>query len=858
MKFYDTILNFPRITIAITLLLTIFFAWQSRDVQIDNSVTEFFPPDYYALLQDREVKREFDSREMILIGVLNDDGIFNRNSLEKVKSISEDVHNFTVANQKEKAELKSWRDKLGGRYTDSIDRILSDGLTVEDRAAVRSLLIVVTNEDDADDAFRLFLEELLLRLTPIADIVSIADVDNITTSEWGLLVDPLMPAVPVDDEEIQSLKSAVYENEMYPVGLVSKDGTGTVILAELAFHYDDNPDLAMEIFRGLDWLIEQYRGQEEVVMAGVPMVNAYMSTYMVEDLTMLTPIVLLVMMIAMYLIFRFFKGVFVPLSVVLAALIWTVGMMGLTGTTITLLLTAMPVIVIAIGIADGIHIFTEYKLLWNKYSDKRQAILGTMKQLSRPIILTSITTMAGFGSLVISELRTITDFGIFTAFGIFSAMVFSLTFIPAVLSLMKPPEGKKLVKTIGDMYSSKFIEGMTNGFINKQRWIFAGAVVLFTASIIIIPRINVGGTMLGYFHKSSEIYQSSEVLNEKFGGTEVLNIVIDTGREDGLKDPEILGAIAALQDSLESNDLVGYTTSMADYIKRINFVMNDHDPGYNRIPSVTERVTELDWIEEVDELVEVEREVEVSRREQIAQYILLYEGAGGDDLDKLVDFDYSKANLIVQIRTDDSPLLQEIRDFSNHISSELFDSDVEVYYAGCAYLCIVADEMIIPGQLQSLGTAFIVVLLMLSILFRSFKYGIFAMLPIFLTIAVAFGLLSISGVHLDSATSIIASIVLGIGVDYSVHYISRYRSLKEQGLSTKEIISGTLNTSGRAIIFNAATVAAGFLVLVLSSFWPIIHIGWLVAASMITSAVFALILLSAILGRREKTKSVKS
>jgi len=849
MKFYDTILNFPRITIAITLLLTIFFGWQSRNVQIDNSVAEFFPPDHYALLQDREVKREFDSREMILIGIMNDEGIFNRNSLEKVKSISEDVHNFTVVNQRDEAELKSWRNRHDGRYTDSIDRILSDGLTVRDRAAVRSLLIEVMNDENADAAFRLFLEELQLRLSPISDIVSIADVDNITASEWGLTVELLMPDVPANDDEIELLKSAVYENEMYPVGLVSEDATGTVILAELAFHYDDNPDLAMEIFRGLDRLIKEYRGQEEVIMAGVPMVNAYMSNYMVDDLTMLTPIVLLVMVIAMYLIFRFFKGVFIPLSVVLAALIWTVGMMGLTGTTITLLLTAMPVIVIAIGIADGIHIFTEYKLLWNKYGDKRQAILGTMKQLSRPIILTSITTMAGFGSLVISELRTITDFGIFTAFGIFSAMVFSLTFIPAALSLMKPPEGKKSLKNTGTVRSTRFIESITTGFMNKRRWIFAGAVVLFTVSLIIIPRMNVGSTMLGYFHESSEIYQSSEVLNDKFGGTEVLNIVIDTGRQDGLKDPETLGAIAALQDSLESNVFVGYTSSLADYIKRINLVMNDHDPGYNRIPSVTERVTELDWIEEDDELIEVEREVEISGRDQIAQYILLYEGAGGDDLDKLVDFDYSKANLIVQIRTDDTPLLQEIRDSSNSISSELFDSDIEVYYAGCAYLCIVADEMIIPGQLQSLGTAFIVVLLMLSVLFRSFKYGIFAMLPIFLTIAVAFGLLSISGVHLDSATSIIASIVLGIGVDYSVHYISRYRSLKELGLSTKEIVSGTLNTSGRAIIFNASTVAAGFLVLVLSSFWPIIHIGWLVAVSMITSALFALILLSAILGK---------
>ncbi len=857
MKFYHTILNYPKITIASILFLSIFFGWHARSVKLDNSLEEFLPENHYALLQDKEVKNLFDSREMILIGVVNEDGIFNRRSLEKVQSISKDIRLLTVVTGKNAANLQLWSNKLDGDYSDRIDRILSDGITFEDRATLRSLLMDVRNDETVDNEFRLFLEELQLRLSPISDVISLADVDNITASEWGLAVDPLMSAVPDDEDGLKRLQDTVYENEMYLNGLVSEDGTGTLILAELAFHYDHNPELAMQIFRELERLIKPYRNPEEIVMAGVPVLNSYMAHYMANDLAILNPVVILVMMIALYLIFRFIKGVFIPIAVVIAALTWTFGLMGITGSTITLLMTSMPVIIIAIGIADGIHIFSEYKLLWNKYGDKRQAILGTMKQLSRPIILTSVTTMAGFGSLAISELRTITDFGIFTSFGIFSAMVFSLTFIPAAFMLMKPPGNKKSVQNAGQHRTDDVIERMGSLLIKKSAWFITGTIILFAASLFIIPRIQVGGTMVGTFQKSSEIYHASEVVNKKFGGTEVLNIVIDTGRQDGLKDPEILGAIAALQDSLKADSLVGYTTSLADYIKRINLVMNDHDPGYNRIPSSSEWVTEAVWIEDGENFIETAHVVEIDGRDQIAQFLLLYENAGGDDLEKLVDFDYSKANIIVQIRTDDSPLLAKVQTLAQTVAVDRFDETVDVYFAGCAYLCIIVDNLIVPSQLQSLGIAFIVVLLLLSLLFRSFRYGLFAMLPILLTIAVAFSLMSLSGVALDTVTAIIASIILGIGIDYSIHFLSRFRSLQEQGLPVEHIISETLHTSGRAIIYNATTVAAGFLVLLISSFWPIIYLGWLVAVSMITSAAFALILLSAIMGRSKEKDLVR-
>ncbi len=719
-----------------------------------------------------------------------------------------------------------------------------------------------------------------LKLSPISDVISLAEVDNITSSDWGLSIDPPMETVPQTEEELAELAATMFSNEMFVNGLVSQDSTGTVLLVELSFDYDSYLDQAYQLFQKLKVLTAPYQGPEKIQLAGVPMVNVYTSDYMNRDMSKLTPIVILVVMAIMYVMFRMLQGAFIPLSVVLAALVWTLGLMGLIGRPITIVVTAMPVMIIAIGIADGIHLFTEYKLLWAKFKDHDQAILGAMQQLTRPVIFTSLTTMAGFGSLATSSLLSIKDFGIFTSFGVFAAMIFSLTFVPAALKLMKPPKGQAArenaernrltavcMRVIPCSCPIRIVEGgwnrltnvlqrIGNSVVRHRRRVFVFTVMLIVLSALAITRIKVGSTMVGYFKKDTDIYQASQMLNSKFGGTQVMNIVVNTNAKDGLKDPYMLGKIAALQDTLESSVLVGYTTSLADYVKRINLVMNDNDLAFNKIPDRTETITEIEWVEKEGKEVEIERQVEISGRDQIAQYLLLYENAGGDDLEKLADYDYSKANIVAQIRTDDTPLLKKIEQTARKFTKSNFGSDVKVSYVGFASLVVVGNDLIVPSQLRSLGIALIVVFGLLTLIFRSAKYGLIGLLPLVLTIMLVFALMSVFGVYLNVATAIVASIVLGIGVDYSVHFLSRYRALRNEGKDFNETIRKTFVTSGRAIVFNSLAVAIGFLVLLLSSFWPIIHLGWLVAANMIFSAILTMVLVSAILpswdGKKKK------
>lgn len=854
MESYLKILTkYPKLIISLILLITLLMGYFSFQIEINNSIESVLDKDSPALEFDREVKEEFDSREMILIGVISDDGIFNKRTLSKVKEISKAVKKVNLIDENDLDDIKELEEKLPDRYSSLISNILENNITIEDKGLVNNLLYEVKN-DSINSEIVSRIELLKLKLNPVSDIISLSEADNITSSEWGLNVETPLKQIPSSDSALTAFKNEIYSNDMFVNGLVSKDGKGTMILVEMSFYYDDYPSEASLLFERLKKAIEPFNGPEEINLAGVPMVNVYTGEYMTRDLFKLTPLVLLLVIIILYASLRLIRGVLLSISVVVVSLVWTLGLMALTGRPITLIVTAMPVMLVAIGIADGIHLITEYKLAWIKYRSNERAIRKMMKELTKPVLLTSLTTMAGFLSLSVSNIESIKDFGIFTAFGVIAAMIFSLTFIPAALILFKEPRINTTQSELNKNILTKFLDKTGYVIIQNRKIVAAGFAVLGLVSAFYITKINVGSTMVGNFHKESEIYQASEMINNKFGGTEVLNIVIDTKEKDGLKNPVVLRKIAELENKLNELPVVGYTTSLAGYIKRINLVMNNYNDKFNRIPFTKDTVAQTEYIEENGKEKAFENKYEINGRDLISQYILLYENAGGENLNKLADYDYSKANLIIQIRDDDTPVLREVKKTAEQFVKTEFAGIAEVTYAGCSNLCIVADEQIIPSQLKSLAIAFGIVFIMLIAIFKSFKLSTVAILPLLMTSLFAFFLLGAFGIYLDAATALVASIILGIGIDYSIHFISRYKLLIQEGKDSNLALIESLNTSGRPIIFNAAAVTIGFLVLVASSFWPVINIGWLVAVNMVLSALFSLILISALLGRSKQIK----
>ncbi|MBT6227905.1 MAG: MMPL family transporter, partial [Candidatus Scalindua sp.] len=443
-----------------------------------------------------------------------------------------------------------------------------------------------------------------------------------------------------------------------------------------------------------------------------------------------------------------------------------------------------------------------------------------------------------FSSLAISEIADIRNFGLFTAFGIFSAMIFSLTVIPAALTLLKSPIQAGSIIIDGENQQNAF--NRVGTVLQKSKWISLSVIIcLLCAAGYGTSRVNIEYAPTGLFKSSADIRQAHDFINKYFAGVTWINLVLESKNEDNFVDPEFLKKIDNLQTKIEGHNEVGKVISMVDFIERMNYVMHDEVESYKRIPRPVEKEVEIDWIEKDGKEIEVEQEVEVKGHDQIAQYLLLYEGAGGKDLEKIVDTQYQQANMRILLNTDKSTLNKQIISTIGRCCKEILPENIYVTFSGMSTLIVVVADMVVKGQIWSIMISFVIVLFLMAFMFRS-PLGFLGFLPIGFTILCNFAIMTILQVPLDVGTSIVSSVAIGIGVDYCIHFLVWMSDERKKGYVTGEAAKMAIKGTGKAIMINAVVVASGFLVLVYSNFVPLIHFGWMVCVTMLICAVSTL------------------
>jgi uncharacterized protein len=358
-------------------------------------------------------------------------------------------------------------------------------------------------------------------------------------------------------------------------------------------------------------------------------------------------------------------------------------------------------------------------------------------------------------------------------------------------------------------------------------------------------QVTVGYGFIKDFKKKSEIRISDEKINEKFPGTITFNVIIDSGRPDGAKDPQFLKKVEGLCKDLESDPFVGGSTSIVEFVSRMNYVLHDNDPSFLRLPDTVETVP----VAGEGALSGVVTDESVSGSDIVAQYILLYENSGGRDIDKVVDFDYRKVNVVVFLKSSYSGDISSVEKRAMDYIDRNFTDGESAHTTGTGDLVVAISRYIIQSQLVNLVTSLLTVLIMLMVVFRSIKAGLFAILPIVFTIFANFSLMMITGTNLDVATAMIASMGLGDWIDFSIYFISIYQLEIVRQKNRDAALMETLHNTGRPIFFNAASVAVGFVVLMFSNFKPIMNIGWLVAATMLISAFATFVILPMVISR---------
>ncbi len=641
-----------------------------------------------------------------------------------------------------------------------------------------------------------------------ADVTSLYTADNIVGSEDGMDVKRFYKRVPKTTEKINNLKQNVIKNEMVYGRLVSTDTTVTVVIAEIK---DDV--FTQEFYNEILELVKSYENENiKLYVAGRPIVEGTMALLGPADMKKMVPIVLLVITLVLIIMLRSVKSTLLTMAVVFLSTLWAFGVMAVSGIPIYAVSTMIPVMLIAIGVADGIHLYSHLQLFLRKNPNatKKEGAIDMIQNMWKPVVMTSITTAIGFVSLLTSEVYPIKYFGIFTAFGVLMAMVFSLVLIPAGIMIFGLPKVKKVKSSNSE---NKLARNFSDWIVNHKSISIFATIAIVAVSIIGMQKIWINSSFLDKFENDSDIVLTDKFINDHFGGTTTLNLILDAnGKKDAFKNPEVLKLVDKMQHKVQ-NDLpvVGNTFSLTDYINRMNKVMNADDEKFNTIPD---------------------------SRDMVAQYLLLYEMSGDpENLNKVVNYDYEKLNITFQLKSDNSKALNSALEVINSFESDFKKQGIKIKYAGSGYKGLIFTDLILEGQIMSLILSLIIIIVLISIMFKNIKIGFIASVPIIVTAGISFGVMGFLDIPLSTTTALLSSIAIGIGIDYAVHFIEQYR-INARKTSDKLIIAEkTMAHSGRAITYNAIVVIAGFMVLLFSVFPPNRELGALVSLNMFTSFI---------------------
>ncbi len=651
------------------------------------------------------------------------------------------------------------------------------------------------------------MEEELAELPDVDRVVSPLSLKYLEADEGTFTPVDLIDAdnPPRTDGERDEARRRILSDDLYVGSIVSPDLKHVAFVVMLTDDFDDT-SVAYSVRNVVD------RNELKITLTGLPITRIAVTDGMKGDLKMFLPAGIVVMILLLVLSFKTWLGAILPLLVVLMSVASTFGLMGLVGEKIRLVTVIIPVMLVAVANDYGIHLVAHYlgSVSSNPDLRKRLHVLSVTRSLGVPVLTAGITTVAGFLTLTSHVIGAVKVAGVMAAFGIVVAFTLSLTFIPAMLMILPTPP--VAVKKFAGGLAARGI-GVFCSFLKRygKPAVLIAAVFTVTAGSG-IRHLNVDTDPVRYFHAEAQVRKDNEYVNRVFGGSAQLNVV---ARGD-IKSPDMLGKMEKLQEFLKRNKHVSKTQSLADAIKRMNRAFHNDDPAHERIPD---------------------------SRDVVAQYLLLYENSGGTDLDRFVDFPYEHAQVTARVNTTSANALRDLmHDAQGYVADEL-NSDEFPMVTGFVSVLGVLVQMVVRGQLISLGLSLLLIFLISAVVFRSLVAGGFVVFPLAFAMVTVFGLMGYFDIELNIATAMLASVVVGVGVDYTIHFLWHFKEEYSSHGDAWKAVEDTLATSGRGIIVNALSVIVGFSVMMFSNFLPIFFFGFLLTISITSCLVGALAIL---------------
>ncbi len=665
-------------------------------------------------------------------------------------------------------------------------------------------------------------------------------VDFIET-EKGLRV------LPQSKADFEAYQKKIEMNPLNKDLFYSTDGDGNV--RALSFSLVLKSLLHYSKFSSYLWpLIRKYdREPVKMYSNGSIIVERFMDDFVQKDLATYMPLVLLIVIFTFYLNFRSLRGIVLPTLTVVVGAIWTMGLMGHAGIKVSLLVSILPPLLIAVGSSYSIHMFNQYMhelpAIANSAShkQKRETLLKCMTHISVTILLATLTTMISFLTLSISQVTSLRDFGMFAAAGSLFATLLSFVLIPAFLVLLKP---LSLDKFSGEKKTNpvvvKALEFLAHLSLNHPGKVIAVFSFLFVIGVIGLFDIRPETAPMYNFRDDSYIRKSDDRLGELFNGTFANDLIIDSGRPGGAKDPEFLKFVEgvrewmALPEQRDEYNILS-TISFGDYIKRMHMAFHNDDPAYFKIPGSARQITD---------------------------YLEIFAGddrnsdGRPDSFEQSVDSEYRRVNLVIRTGSNEKRLFSTAvnQAIEKRVLSYMKTLDnpqdnpggYTWFMAGAGINISILADYIITSQMTSVILSLLIIGFITYLLFQSALASLVSIIPISFGISLVYGVMGYLQIPLDIPKAILSSVAIGIGIDDTIHFMKTLSHHLKSSRSLQDAIRKTYEEAGVAIMYTSLALIFGFSILTLSHFKPIFFLGILVAAVMIATTLGALLFLPAL------------
>jgi len=699
------------------------------------------------------------------------------------------------------------------------------------------LVVAVTASDVFDLSFLTKLkqlhEELRTNVPYLDDITSLINARNTRGEASTLIVEDLLEQWPEDAHALAAVKQRAMNNPFYQNLLLSEDATTTVIVIKTDVYSSIGIDKE-EVMDGFDdeafesdmtesqrkfitdeennelviathQVAERFDGPDfKIRIGGGPEVMYMLKQTMQTNMKRFIRLALTTIAIALFIMFRRISGVILPLLVVILSLLSTLSVMAMAGIAFKLPTQILPSFLMAVGVGASVHVLAIFFSHLQQGNSKEESIAYAMSHSGLAIVMTSLTTAAGLASFADAEVAPISDLGILASSGVLLSLLFTIVLLPALLSVipLKAKSGDRAEKR--HLRMDKIVIGIANIATSHHKLILAVSGIIVVIGLLGVAQVRFSHEPYKWMPESMSVRQAGDFLDQKMGGASMVEVVVDTGKENGLYEPHIIKGLENLKYEIEQiNDgplTIGKTLSVADIIKETNRALNENQDAFYTVPE---------------------------NRDLIAQEFLLFENSGSDDLEDFVDSQFSKARFTIKMPWTDSIYLDKLSVELKKRFHQQLGNDVEITVTGINALLGRTMAATIFSMTQSYLIAVIVITIMMIILLGGLRIGLISMVPNLTPIILTVGVMGWLNLPMDLFTILIGSIAIGLAVDDTIHFMHNFRRYHLETGDVADAVRRTLLTSGRAMLVTSIVLCIGFFIYMFSILTNLFNFGLL-------------------------------